>query len=398
MKSLGTAGEIAAYAMPSTKIASGTKLLPRLAVRGAEGVLAGSLGESGRTLRETGDLSQVPERALEGAKAGGLAGGIMGGLGRAAEKTSPLIGKVTESFKAPALASRVVNSIVKPLAKDFQFGKNPGLALAKNGIVGDSFEQLAENTMLKRKEIGEKIGQALSSGKAAMEKLDLFPALKALDTEVEKAASSGNQALFTRLNTLRQRITNEFGVGADGKLTPMAERNLSNLAPQQANEIKQLIGEMVEWTEKKTEDDVANKALHSVYRSIKQQIEDKVPGIKQLNEDWGNLMTAENAIRYRDKIAQRANLISLPGIGLSSGAAIATAILSGGAAIPSILAAASGVALDKALKSPRVMTRVAAWLAKLPATEKERMIREYPVLRNVLIQTFTKQQSKKEAP
>src|SRR3990167_4032611 len=47
-------------------------------------------------------------------------------------------------------APRVINSLIKPLAKDFSYGKNPGRAVAEEGIVANNFDDLIENIRANR--------------------------------------------------------------------------------------------------------------------------------------------------------------------------------------------------------------------------------------------------------
>jgi hypothetical protein len=83
------------------------------------------------------------------------------------------------------------------------------------------------------------------------------------------------------------------------------------------------------------------------------------------------------ATKYRDVLQKRQNLVNLPGkIGLTG--ALVMAPFTGG--ISTIIAAVASVGIDKALSSPAFKTRLAAWLAKAPAAEKQKLFDAVPQL------------------
>ena len=71
-------------------------------------------------------------------------------------------------------------------------------------------------------------------------------------------------------------------------------------------------------------------------------------------------------------------------------AAIIAAIGTGGAAVPVILAGASAAALDKALGSTAVKTRVAAWLGSQKPSTVAKIIQQNPGIREVLYRVWPK--------
>jgi hypothetical protein len=132
--------------------------------------------------------------------------------------------------------------------------------------------------------------------------------------------------------------------------------------------------------------------LKQVYGAIREAITEKVapnsPEIEKLNQQYADLTSAEIAVRSRDKIVQRSNLVSLPSGGAAATGAIITAIATGGAAIPAILGGASAYAVEKAFESTAVKTRVAAWLSKQSSSTIGALLKKNPNLGPVLNRVF----------
>ena len=92
---------------------------------------------------------------------------------------------------------------------------------------------------------------------------------------------------------------------------------------------------------------------------------------KQAADDYGNLLSAENAAVHRDAIQNRQDLISFGNRGASILGALGTAVATGGAAIPTLLAGLGGVVIDKSMATPAFKTRLAKLLSKLPTGEAQ---------------------------
>jgi len=104
---------------------------------------------------------------------------------------------------------------------------------------------------------------------------------------------------------------------------------------------------------------------------------------------FADLTSAELATRNRDAIVQRSNMVSMP-VKVGTAAAIITSLGSGGAAIPAILAGAGAAALDKALGSTAVRSRIAAWLGSESPSVITQVLQQNPGIKTVLYRALPK--------
>mgnify|MGYP001596690245 CR=1 FL=1 len=296
-------------------------------------------------------------------------------------------------------APRVINSLVKPLLKDFSYGKNPGRAVAQEGIVANSLEDLGTKISSSREKIGREIStqNSILEGKAL---LNLEGAFKPIDDAMEIAAKNNNPTLLQRLQNVKDALTQKLTLGTDlaGKPTIVSNgaKELKNAQFSEAFTIKKDIGDMTQWTGNASDDKAVNAALKSVYGNVKQTFlntADRVSPevgakLRTLSEKYADLTSAEVATKYRDKITERQNFLSLGNKAGAVGAVIA-AVASGGTTIPVILAGISGAILDKALGSTAFKTRIAKWMANESSGVLERFFAKNPQVRNSIYKAFS---------
>lgn len=353
----GVIGDIASFALPGGAVVKGTKganLLTR----------AGALGASDAavtTVREGEFDRESIDAAIIGA-------------------AFPVVGKGVQVAKGmlPSGADaggKVINSLIKPLLKDFSYGKNPGKAVAEAGITANSLDELTKNIRAVRQQTGEEISQRVAASNARFSAED---SLKSIDDALVEASKSPrtNAAVINRLLDVKADL---LRVGEDGAPT----RNLSDVSASELWELNKDIGDLARWTGNASDDEIVNKAIRNAYANTRSKLETGVTGLDEISEKYANLKSAETATEYRDKIASRQNLISFSGTQLGTAAAVTTAVVSGGAVAP-ILIGASAAAGTEALKSPAVKTRVAAWLASASKEEVKDAFVQAPWLRGAL--------------
>lgn len=353
----GFVGDVASFAVPSGAVVKGSKganLLTRAGTLGASDALVTGIRE-GEFDRDAVDSAII-----------GAAFPVAGKVGSAAKALLP---------STADAGAKVINSLVKPLLKDFSYGKNPGKAVAEAGIVANSLDDLA----VKIKGVKNSVGQQISDlMKTSSKVFDVSGALDPIDDAITKANNSPrtNAAIITRLQNLKDdilRISDDVPTG----------RPLNNLSAEDVFELKREIGDLTRWTGNATDDEIVNKALKTTYGNLKSTLDDSIDGIRGLNEKYANLLTAETATIYRDKIAARQGLISFSGMQLGTAAAVASAIVSGGAVVPILVGAGAGLTTE-ALKTPAVKTRIAAWLASASRKEIKDAFLEAPWLRGAI--------------
>lgn len=286
----------------------------------------------------------------------------------------PVAGIVGKGL-AENVAPRIVNSLIKPLAKDFAYEKNPGKAVAELGITANSWEDLIGKITSEKERIGQSIGQVINKSQN-LQQIDLFQTLKPLDKAIVEANKNPrtNATLISRLKDVKADL----------------EDNLQNGIDPQS--FKGLVGNLTKWTGNATDDQLVNKALKQVYGSTRSTMDnvlskeltpEEFANYKKASEQYGNLMSAENAAIYRDKIIERQDLVSFGPKNAGILAGLGTAIATGGAAVPSIIAGLAVAGIDKALATPAFKTRLAALLAKLEPKEVKTFFDTIPTAKSL---------------
>ena len=282
----------------------------------------------------------APEGEKEAAAITGL------GMG-AAFPSAPL------TVNASKFAGRINNSLIKPSAKEFLYGKNPGEGIAREGIWAKDLNSLGAKTEARTKELTKQLDAITEAPQNAVKKLDAYNALKPLfDLEVELKSKPASNATYI------QRVSDIF--------TDLGNRQLDNLTPKQAIELKRFISDFQDWGKIGGKDRDINIAIRKVYHNIDNLVDTAIPETKQLNSRIANLISASQAIRHRSGIEQRSNLLGLsPRLtGLAGGAMVGN--LPGGVA-----GYLGGMALEKAISSPLVKTGAASLMSKkYPGVQK----------------------------
>lgn len=375
----------------------------------------GNLALSAATLGTGGLAGEVPglvgvgARALEmGATGAGLKAasnleedkpiGEGVGVTSAISAAIPVVGKATSmigskvmDFASEGAPARIINSLIKPLGKDFLYGKNPGQAIAEAGITAKNLEELGQKVQQER----EAVGTAISTtgrylGKNAG-KMDLSATLSPLDDALENAARNNDSGVFKRLQEVKKALSEKLGVSQESAgpiISSQGSKNLSAANFDDALKLKQQIGELTRWTGNMAEDKPVNSALKKAYGAVKESmngVADKASpelgaAMRKLNEQYGSLTSAGNAIRYRDIVNQRQNLTPIITKMGAVGGVIAS-VLSGN--IVPAAAGLAGMAAEAGMSSAAFKTRLAAGLAKLAPEEKEALTRAAPFLNRI---------------
>lgn len=376
----GIASDLATFIAPGvgvTKVAKGAQAAvagastaSKVLGLGARAAVEG-IGSGATTLAQEGDTKSAIDSAIIGAAFPLAGAAFKKGLG--------LTEKAAKSF-----APRLVNSLIKPLAKDLSYGKNPGRAVAEEGIVARSLDELGtkiNETLTKR---NAELANKLKS--ASKIKLNLANVLTPIDDAIEaaKAAPRTNSQILSRLEAVKNDI---LGVQIDETGKEVATRILKGVSPEQARELKQLVGELTRFTGAASDDKAVNLALKRVYGQIKQSINDAVPGVANLNERIADLVSAKVATEYRDKILERQNLIKIGEGAVGLGAGTLTAYQTGDP-IQSVAAGLGAAGIRRALGSPAFKTAFAAKLAALEGPARTSLFADFPWLKAIVIESF----------
>lgn len=271
------------------------------------------------------DYAVDPRKALENAAGDILglyaSGKLIEGTAEGAKRLPP-VKAATEAVKhtvTEQVPRHLINNLIRPSAADVKFGKNPAQAILEEGIFGDSMYELGERTFAKLHEVGNRIDQQARLPVNAGKIVDVSGSLKPIDDAILKAVQNGEPNLFKKLNDLKTELTYEWRTVRSPKgkvsLRPVRLRNL-RMSPEQALKFKRMVGDKVRWAGNDPFQDAVNEAAGSVYGGIKDRLNNAVPGLKDLNERYSNLVGAGKAIERRIPVAERNAHWSLSDIAL----------------------------------------------------------------------------------
>lgn len=388
---LGKSGQLT-KALPVAAVAQATKLpiwqtLKNIATKTAGRSAVG--GAAGYGYDVSNNLSS--------GKTGGAA--FQPGMGTLLGATVPLaIGGVQAGVAlTKESAPRFINSLVKPSLANFAYGKDPGKTVSEMGITGNSLPDFAKNLDVAKQDVGAQIGAIISSPENAGITINATPEVAKIDAAIQEAAAGGksNQSIVTALQNAKDALLYEHQVNADGVIekTGTVPRDLSALSPQEAFDLKQLVASQTKFTGNPSDDKAVNAALQRVYGGIGDKLTSAVsvnnPEIIKLNEQYGGLTSAVLATTHRDQIVSRSNLISAP-IKVGAAAGIITAVASGGAAIPAMLASVGAGVLDEALGSTAAKTRIASWLGSQSPSTVAKILQQNPAISTAIFRLVPK--------
>lgn len=277
------------------------------------------------------DQKSLLNRAI-GSGEGAAGGALLSGIGKAFN------------------AGDVINRYIGTRKKDFLFGKNPGTAVADEGILASSPDDLSDKIGYKLTDYGKKINTVLGSKGGTVNILDQ---LKPLNTAINKAAGLNDQALVDRLNEAKTAITNNLAIDpSTGKIQVQYARDLSKLTLQEATEVKRIVGEKTNFTNNPSADKFTNNALLQVYGGIRKQIENVAPEVAPLNQRYADLKAAQIAISRKD--FSKPPITSLLG-GIGRGA-IGGLLTSGGNLHGAMIGSVAEPILERAVNNAKFKT------------------------------------------
>lgn len=319
-----------------------------------------------------------------------IVGGALPVLGTAGSKVKQAI-----QNRAMPEAERVINSLIKPLEKDFAYGKNPARGILNEGIVANNFNELTEKVSGKISQVGQEIGGVGQQLEQSGVTLNLRPALAPIDEAIQVAAKNNNPTLFNSLQNVKVALTHALTVGEERGVPVIVKGEARNLISAGYNEAKQFLADIAEhtrFTGNPSDDKALNMATKKAYGIAREamnqgaDVVDPILGtqIRNLNERYADLLSARSAINHRDIVLRRQNLVSLAQR-FALPVAIATTVIGGAAtgnwsAAVKILLAEIAVA---GLGSTASKTRIAQFLSRLAPEERAGIFTSAPVLKNL---------------
>lgn len=321
------------------------------------------------------------------------------GFGVITGGTLPILGGIYKASAAVTkeLAPRIIGSLVKPSLANFAYGARPDKVIVEMGITGNNLKDFGNNVYKARDLVGNDLGNIYSNSKNKDLLFNITDEIAKIDDEITKQAKGGknNQNIVSTLQNVKDALLYEQGIDSAGNIVKKSNlpKNLTSIYTEDLFKLKQDIANQTRFTGNPSDDKTVNAILKNIYGGIKEKlntaIEKNNPEIRKLNEQYAGLTSAELAINNREKIVQRQNLISMP-VKVGSSAAIITAISTGGAAIPVILAGVGAGVLDKALGSTAVKTRLAKWMSSQKPSTVAKILEKNPAIKTVLFRVYPK--------
>jgi hypothetical protein len=241
------------------------------------------------------------------------------------------------------VAGELINSIIKPKHKEYMFGKNPGEAVAQEGIWGANLDSIG-------RKVDERLNQLNSYAKG----------VRGLDSNKTKTSDLSNmlepfQDVLAELRkapeTHKAKIVEVHKLVKDIISNLPEDGNIKEIPLETAYGIKKVVQNMQKWETQGTADDLINKSLKNVYHNIDSSIDTAVPELAPINSRISNLISAKTAIRNRAETLSSKdpmdslNLMNLP-FKIVKGAVGNTAVKSG---VAKVLADSFGVVGKKGL-------------------------------------------------
>jgi hypothetical protein len=292
--------------------------------------------------------AQISEKMGQQAGTGDYAGAAGTLTGAAALEAAPKLGAKGVKYATENMPLHAIKRVIRPMAKDVAFGKNPSQAVLDQGIWGVDLESMARKTAAKMKATGEQINAMAKDPKYVNTKVDLKWVYEPLNDAINAAQRAGDRQLYKRLWEVRDELRSEWQ-GVAASKTPKLQRTGRRpgvMSPEDALEFRRLIGKRIRWANDAMDEEV-NAALAGLYSSVKDKLADAIadPKWKQLNKDYADLAAAKSAIERRAPVAERQAYVNL----FDVATAASTIPFFGAKAIPLLLA-------RKALEQPLVKT------------------------------------------
>lgn len=292
----------------------------------------------------------------------------------------------------------LINSLIKPLQKNFAYSKDPARGILAEGIKAnslDDFGNKVDQALTKRVQQSRQIGQQVSNRLGSS--LDFSGAVNPIDKAIDKAAQMNNDKLFNSLQDVKTALTSQLGRGVDEKGNPtivkIGEKQLTNRTYNQGLDFLHDIASHTRYTGNPSDDKALNQATQQAYRYVRSKLNEaaqKAGFGKQsviLNERISDLISAQSAIAHRELVTKGANIIDLAskfGVMTGVGGSLALGVITGNWAEAGKILIADLVATGaaKAAGSTAVKTRAAQFLNGLGPVERQSILNSTPALKN----------------
>lgn len=258
--------------------------------------------------------------------------GIQASAGIAGEQadmlTSPLnagamaAGPIVEgaSKVIPALRNTIAKAALSPEfaqdAGDFKYGHDARRVMqSMPDVIGEDAPSTKAAIVNKTQETGQAIGQTIASSPKASNPIglkdnDIVGHIDDKIGELNKADPIGNKRTVRALEAKKVALLNNF----DAQGNVVSPVDFENMTPQQAFDYKQNKLGDIKYTGRQGVDESAlNSSLQQSRANVTSKMNDAMPELKPLNQDYGDLKAANDAI---DKVIFNGQKEGLGGLGI----------------------------------------------------------------------------------
>lgn len=246
-----------------------------------EAINTAGLGLPERTANLFGQ-SIMPQGVAESVKSMGQGAGMIAPIGAVGNVVSSGI----KAVNTEKMASNVVNSLIKPAHRNLLFGKNPGLGIAKEGIVANNFEELAIKVNEKIDTLMDYASTIRSAPENIDKTVDLTLALKPLSN------------VYSELKKLPSFHSAEISK-VQSAITDLMSLPLNNISVSKAYDIKGIVSKMQSWKADSEGGKAMNIALKRTYHEVDKAIDRAIPELQEINSRLADMISAKKAISNR---------------------------------------------------------------------------------------------------
>lgn len=354
------------------------------AVSDTAGVVSSSTSPAGITAIATGGAGRLPgaigkiAKVANVAQATGYGGhGLVDMFDDKADESQPdaLQRKLTDASMvagsaagaahatkgaAPDLAHKMMNWKMDVPQDALKF-TNPGEAVVKEGIYGNSKKGLLDQVRSSQDRIGPQIDLTHQAADQHGIHFDTRPAFHPVDETIANAAKEQEVGTHNKALGFLKEKTNQMGidpVSGEAQVTDVP-RNM-DMKPTEANTLKRGVGR-TRWAATEPGSATLEAGRRQTYGNLKEQIHKEVPEVAPLDERYSGLTEAENAL---EPAAREGMKLQLPNASdyMVGGTAAAAAGLMEHNPMTWAKAALGGMALKKVIGSTPVVSRAAYWL------------------------------------
>lgn len=193
-----------------------------------------------------------------------------------------------------ALAYNAMKEYIPQAARDFTFDHDGARGLLNEGLVFANAKQGYQAAQTRTGEIGKMIDNVIKSSPNATLATDQSAVLKPLDDAIAQAnlSPNTNKTLADRLMAAKLDLSNKYS--PQGNI--IGPKDL-NMTPPQLFQLKKQVSDLTKWTGNMSDDKPVNAALQDVYRNIKTSLNSQVPGLSELNQRYGDMLTATKSLQ-----------------------------------------------------------------------------------------------------